>query len=271
MSNIEDRYAILQEIRKRIEDTTFRQIQSSFAPSSGIDLILEKAKDLIATTQMQSIKQSLDVLPVFSNALSEMCTQLASLQLGAIPGACNTVFELCSRISTLELNNIAHSSIVIPHDMAEYLSTVLDAAKSYLPEDSAEEYAEIVQPSPDTRKAKILTFDRAVTLLGLLVSLYTLIVTLLPHPQLTKIAEQNERLIAIEEERLELDRQQTERLEDIADNLSDIIIYLGEQIEPRTEQTDILSDRAEDTDNLDIPPSQDTQPDSQYQDTDTEN
>lgn len=165
------------------------------------------------------------------------------------------------------LSNIAVppllDEIELSCELAERISAIISVADCYIPEELHQECVEAVPDIPQEKRKTFLTFDRAIALLGLLIALYTGIVAQMPNPQLTEISEQNERIIAIEEDRLELERQQAEILEEIANNLRDVIVDLNDQIEAQVERPDILGDLTEDTDDLDVLPSQASEADRQ--------
>lgn len=96
--------------------------------------------------------------------------------------------------------------------------------------------------------------------------------SLLPDPQLEQIIEQNDRLIAIEEERLESEHRQAETLDDlkdIAEALLDAVERLGEQVQTQAEQMDILTDEVEGMNHSVILPSQSGQTHRLEQESDT--
>lgn len=191
--------------------------------------------------------------------MENMSTWLAHIQSNKFISALDTYDRLFSTVSPALL-----SGVEISYELVERISNIISNTVCYIPENIIqEEFIEAVPDASHEKRKTFLTIDRAIALLGLLITIYTAIIAQLPNPQLTEISQQNEQIIAIEEERLELERQQTELLEDIADNLRDVIIDLNEQIETQTEQFDILSNQPEDTGDLDVLENQDTKTDSQ--------
>lgn len=234
----------------QIEPTT-----SSMNPLSLLQAPVFQIMDRLSASVDNPVHSSI------KNAISTMNDSFVSMQLGLSPALHNAITTACQWLSDYNLNSITNSIIISP-EIAERLSAAITASQSYLTETQQEKYTDIILPHPTERKATFLTFDRAVSLLGLLIGLYTLIVTSMPNSQLTRISEQNDKLIAIEQERLDLERQQTEHLENIANNLGDIIIYLGEQIEAQGDQFNVRGNQIDSANDTDEPPSKNSETDS---------
>lgn len=170
-------------------------------------------------------------------------------------------------ISIQQLQEIA---IPISDQFLNQLSTVVDEASPYLPEQMQEECAEIISlPSEDDRKP-FLTADRALTLLDLLLTLLTIVISLIPNSQAEEQTKQMERIAAAQEEKLHLEYQQSENLENIADSLKYLIVELSEKIETQEQQIEALRNQIEDIHNTGNLPDQINDTDGLQQDTDTQ-
>ena len=201
----------------------------------------------------------------YPNLLESMNEKLSFLQNNAFISSLDSFDRLSNATIPSLLNKIE-----ISYELAERISNIVSSAGRYISKDIHEEYIETVPDISDEKRKTFLTFDRAIALLGLLIALYTAIISQLPSAQPAEVSQQNERLISIEEERLELERQRTELLEDIADNLRDIIVDFNEQIEAQTEQFDIFGNQPEDVNDLDISKNQDSIADCQKDNADSE-
>ena len=244
--------SFINQINKSLEfSLKFEHSTDIFSPR--ISEILEKVAQLYCD-------------PPHLKLLENMSEKFTFLQSNAFVSALDASVHISDAVAPSLLNRIE-----ISYELAERISNIVSNAASYIPEDIHEAYIETAPDVLGEKPNTFLTFDRAIALLGLLITLYTAIVTQLPNPQLTKISQQNEQLISIEEKRLELERNQTEMLEDIADHLRDVIVDLNEQIEVQTEQFDIFSKQTENAGNLDVFENQDKKADSQENNANTEN
>lgn len=256
-----------------LNESSFRYQQLKQRIDEGLNLYLQIENSMLFQNRMSEILEDYSRVysnPVYLNAVNNLEILLSRLQSDMLVSSFAQISDICGQISNTitqtQLNNI-----ILSYEFSERLSSAIAASTSYISEDLQEKCDTIVPSVPQEKRETFLSFDRAIALLSFLISLYMLIVSQMPDPQLTQLAEQNDRLITIEEERLELERQQAEHLENIANNLGSVIIDLNEQIETQRQQSDILCDQIQDVDNLTDFPEQESETDSLQQDTDSEN
>ncbi len=141
-----------------------------------------------------------------------------------------------------------------------YLAESIKPAISYMTEEQRETVEEIlpeISEAPDQTAQKThraLTKSDWISLLGILLSLISLLVSQLPDSQLeqiaaqnTEIIEQNERLLTQEDEKIALLYQ----LAETANNVNDLIGELSEEPDPAVEITNDLSELVDDSAELD--------------------
>lgn len=155
-------------------------------------------------------------------------------------------------------------------NLMDSLDRVLERSRAWVLSEEPEECEHSVSPAPAQKAASLITFDRALALLSLLISLLAFLVTLQPNTQLDEQIEQNERIIAIQEEQLELERQNTQELQELTQDLSELIVELHGQIQAQSQQIEALREQLQDTGELPETPTHSAQPNGLNQNADTQ-
>ena len=237
----------LENISKWTNSGLFETITES---SNILDHLLETYRQV---PYQQIIENSKNALLYFqTNSLQTSLDQIANIR---------------SSLEQFAIHSAAISppDVLIPPDLLSRISNALSDTEPYMAEDVQEECVVILPDKAPTTHGCSISFDRAMALLNLLLAILGLIIQLIPDSQLGEIAEQNEQIIAIQEERLELEKQQAAALEDIAQNLGEIIVDLNQQIETQRQQIESLSEQRDDLNNLTDSVDQNTNTDDQQQ------
>lgn len=222
-------------------------------------------------------QQVLDIIDQFSNPgyaqmMADLSDTLAELNSQSMTDSLNIVSEIADSMSVLleQVLGVPDRYIRFSKDLRENLANVFNSSVDFTPPEWRSECEGILSPSPARKAVPFLTFDRAVALLGLLISLFSFLVTQLPDAQLDELIDQNEQIITAQSEELELERQRTEQLQDLVQDLSDVIVELHEQIQTQSQQIETLGEQLQGADDLPESPAHRSQPNSLNQDADTQ-
>ena len=206
-------------------------------------------------------QQVLDIIDQFSNPryaqmMAGLSDTLAELNSQSITDSLNIVSEIADSMSVLleQVLEVSDRYIRFSKDLRENLANVFDSSVDFASPEWRSECEGILLPSPTRKAVPFLTFDRAVALLGLLISLFSFLVTQLPDAQLDELIDQNEQIVTAQREELELEQQRTEQLQDLVQDLSDVIVELHEQLQMQSQQIEALGEQLQDTDDLPEPP-----------------
>lgn len=195
----------------------------------------------------------------FSNALKEMSHNLVSFTTDSLKVS-TSMKAMCEEVqcSLTELassiNAISASAqiSVLSDELNDWAIKVVGNALKYMPEEDREECEETIIPELKRNGISHLSIGEIISLIGILVTVFFSIISMMSDKQLDRIIEQNDRLIAIEEEQLEIERNRTEELQNTAQELADIIARLSEEVDMKENKLDVLSDQIEDMDNFDV-------------------
>lgn len=144
--------------------------------------------------------------------------------------------------------NIANSAFISSSIIAKALEAVENAA----PYCEQVEKEDPLPPLPEEAKTKKSwwTFDRALTLLSLLITIFFAILQSLPDDQLEEIIKQNEEIIENQQVEIEAVRESNQELREILQDLSESIADLTEELDTIREQADAVGDAAESADDV---------------------
>lgn len=144
-----------------------------------------------------------------------------------------------------------HSS----HDLIASSLRAIEATAPFLPEEDVSICRERILPELRDGKSTF-SFDRIMVIIGLLLTLLSILLSRLPDPQLDKIieqnsiiAEQNDRLIELSEQQVELERSSAEHAQNIENaikGLAGAFNALAEEIEPFIDQSDNIGELLKD-------------------------
>ena len=221
-----------------------------------------QALDSLPQHVLDIIEQFSD--PGFTQMMIELSGTLAKLNSQSITNSLNVISEIADSMSVLLEQGFEISAryVRFSKDLQENLVNVFDRSVDFTPPEWRSECEDILSPSHTRKAVHLLTFDRAIALLGLLISLFSFLITQLPDTQLDELIEQNEQIITAHREELELERQRTEQLQDLVQDLSDVIVELHEQIQTQSQQIEAPGEQLQGTDDLPEPPAHHSQPNS---------
>lgn len=230
-----------------------------------------------ASQALESLPQQvLDIIdqlsnPGYTQMMADLSDTLAQLNSQSITKSLNIVSDIADSMPILleQLLGVSDRYIRFSKDLQEDFFTVFDSSADFTTPEWRSECEGILSPSPTRKTLPFLTFDRAVALLGLLISLFTFLVAQLPDAQLDELIDQNEQIITAQREELELERQRTEQLQDLVQDLGDVIVELHEQIQTQSQQIEALGEQLQDADDLPKPPVNHSQPNGLNQDANT--
>lgn len=269
---------------------------NDFNHLSGLDTALNRLKEVTASFAQNQFTQSmntsfdalemlrerfLDVVPqpahidyaissslqILQDSLNDFAQQSAFLPFSALDGLRDvqkSIANMTSIIAQTGLNNC-----LISNELADSISSALTNSCQFLDTEQQEERDEIMFVQQEISSAKFLSIENIFHLIEILLMALTLVLSQMPDPQQEKIVEQNSHVISIEEDRLDLERQRTEKLEEIAEALMYTINGLAEQVQTQSDEIDDLRELVDDMDDPDVPESQDGESDTQAQNTDT--
>ena len=197
-----------------------------------------------------------DALSVLSDAISGAVTDESIQNITA------TIEVLAARISELTNTPIVNSNSdpIVP--IPEETIASIQSAIPYLEEDRQATCQEFIQSYNLKDPKKKLTWSEAVELLSVLFALFSLIIQLLPNPQLDKIIEQNNTLIAQNE--IIIQNQTNNN----SDELESVLYGLSNGIHLLADEINSLRDVAEDYGNFSEIQGYDDADDTQQQNTD---
>ena len=218
-------------------------ISASFVIDGIADRLLEAVDILNSLNWSNAMRNALDAIPAITASISSFAEQTCQIPEGYI------------RLS---------------QELVDRLNEMVEQSGDWISLELTEEEEHPLSPAPIQKVTPLVTFDRAVALLGLLLSLLSFVVTQLPNPQLDEQIEQNERLITIQEEQLESERQRTEQLQELAQDLSGIIVELHNEIQAQSQQIEALREQLQDAGDLPEPPAHSDEPSGLDQDADAQ-
>lgn len=242
----------------------------------NLDGVLKNVSKWLNADMFTTIEESIKALDNFWEAYRQVPYQqmienakntILHLQTEAFQSSLSQITNICNSLEQIASYSAVTSpvDVLIPSDLLSRISNVLLETEPYIKEDIQEECVEILPDEEPAAQGFSLNLKRALSLLNFLLALFSLIVQLLPNSQLEEIAEQNEQLIASQEEQLELERKQAATLEEIAQNLSEVIVDLNKQIELQRQQIESFGEQSNDFDNLSDSADQNANADGQQQ------
>lgn len=208
---------------------------------SDISSLAKHACESLARIASDSMSLSLDVaLPTVNyqtDFLKRLLGSCMSLPLSDLKEAVASMFEQIIDQATLDFS--------LQDSLVDLITHAIEVSIPYIPKQQQPEYQDELILKLSEHTSKRFTPSDLLGLFNLLISVLAIVLTLMPDPQLDKIAAQNERLIEVEEERLNLERERADQFDDVVQALTDAIIPLYNQIED-------LSNLPQDSDNPDI-------------------
>lgn len=187
-----------------------------------------------------------------------------------ITEAANSLSAIVSSMSALseQASQIPDGYIQLSQGLLDDLDRVCTQSRELGVPEWQDEHEQPLSPVPMEKGAPLITIDRAIALLSLLWAIFTFLVTQLPNAQLDELIQQNERLIDVQEEQLTLERQRTEQFQNLAQNLSDVIVELRDEIQAQGQQIEALREQLQNNGELPDMTAHGTEPGSLEQDTD---
>ena len=183
-------------------------------------------------------------------------SQKVALQVKVLPSMVSTLEGLSNRVKEFQdtapfLARAAEQLSIETQLAIKEIAESMRQALPYLPMEQQKECKSDILPQLEVHNKK-LSAKEIFDLINFLLALLSFIIAAIPNPQEAKIIEQQSQLITIEEERLELERQNFTELENIANNLSNAIGSLIEQVEAQTEQSNVFGEQVDGVDQVDI-------------------
>lgn len=190
-----------------------------------------------------------DYIAGFRSSLTALCSPLPwQDDYGALVRSASAGLNaITEQLATL---SISTNFSFLSESVWTTVEKAFELAAPYIPAEQRREYEEELVPQLEAGKPRTLSLDMLLKIFGALTALLALIFAIMPNAQQAKIIEQNDELIALEEERVELERQRGDDLQNVVYALADAINSLSNEI---TE----LRELAEDSNDSDVPPSQD--------------
>lgn len=265
MSGLEAALNRMNEVTSAFAKTQLTQ--SMNASFDALDMLRGLFLDVIPQPAHidYAISSSLQILQDSLNDFAHQSVFLSSSALDGLHDIQSSIATMVSAVAQTGLNNCLISS-----ELADSVSSVLTSSCQFLDDKQQEKCKEVMRTQQETPAGKRLSIENVLSLIGVLLAALTFISSQMPDPQQDKIIEQNSQIISIDQERLELERQRTEPLEEVAEALIYAINGLAEQVQAQAEEIEDLRGLIEDADNSDIPESQNSEPDAQTQNRDTE-
>lgn len=162
----------MQRLTQSMVEPMTKTLSASFAEYSKLPKSFYDAMDAISKMAPQ-----IDMADSMSTALQEMFQSMAAV---------NQLANLGS------LNHALSSAVTALSDIGWY--SELDFAIPILEEELKNEPEPIKEIPHSIRERKTLTFEQLCTLLGIILSLISLLIALLPNPQLEELSQQQEAL-----------------------------------------------------------------------------
>lgn len=250
---LEEYFRLQQKILESMQRSyTFPEKQlkamtQSIEPYQTVRERLSSAISNMAEPYPFIVHKRLEALNGLNSFLASYQSNIATVSSQASHIWCNQMSASVLQFSDY-LKQACSPSVSLSFELANSISSAIAAAQPYLPPKQREECEEVLLPALKEPEKKPFSAESLFRLIEFLMALIPFLFSLLPDPQLEQIIEQNDRLIAIEEERLESEHRQAETLDDlkdIAEALLDAAERLGEQVQTQAEQMDVLADEVE--------------------------
>lgn len=233
------------------------------------DALLASSKSLKSAVISPALnaRNGLDSIAVALTAFKDQVTfsysdmlDAMNSNLSAIASSIDNLNSLAQIKSQISQSAIAASSALEQYDaVIQAFSKAVTASEPYISSEELNQ-AENAIPVVQQRKHR-LSFSDIITLISILLTIYTSIISSRPNDQLDRIIAQNNMIISQQEELISLNQEDLELMETL-DTLRDSINLLTDEVEllrEELESSDDLSD-CEDLSDLSDSKQQDTDP-----------
>lgn len=154
------------------------------------------------------------------------------------------IYQALDTFQTLQgtvLNSIPLAQSVLSRSLLDAVSHALTLSEPYLTSEVQEVLDKKIQSQIEETPKKRLTLSEILTLLTLLVSIYSAIIASRPSEQLERISQQNQIIIEQQAEMIALNSED-KALYDALDSLADSINLLSDEVELLREQLESSDD-----------------------------